>query len=240
MLDAHVHLSFMENGEEVAYDAAVDGCGLFAQTVTPAEFIEARERFAAFGNVELGLGLHPWWVQHDADASALVSLIGETNLIGEVGLDFGKRHAATREAQLAAFSHIARACAERGGMLLSIHSVHAAREALDVLEETGALETCTCVFHWFTGPSDQLKRAIDAGCFFSVGTRALVTKKGREYTRIIPASRLLLESDAPPEQGQAYSYAQLRAQLRETAEGLRDIKGEPLPWLQVDSIRSLA
>ena len=222
--DAHVHLDFMSNGEEVASAAAADGVRLFAVTVTPAGFLVARKRFAEFGNVAVGLGLHPWWVERPDDGEALVELLGETRFVGEVGLDFGKRHETTRETQLAVFSQIAQACGEAGGKVMSIHAVHAARESLDVLERAGTLETCTCIFHWFTGPSDQLKRAIDAGCWFSVGARMTATKKGREYVKAIPRDRLLLETDAPPERGQRFSYAELRAQLEQVRREVATLK----------------
>lgn len=227
MYDAHVHLDFMANGEEVVRDAAADGVRLFAATVTPAGFVAAREQFGAFGNVDLGLGLHPWWVEADkaaADVDAFLELLPETRFVSEVGLDFGKRHLETRDAQVEAFTRIARACAETGGKTLSIHAVHAAGDALDILDAAGTLASCTCVFHWFTGPSDQLKRAIDAGCLFSVGTRMLATGKGREYVKAIPADRLLAETDSPPEQGMAYSFAELRAELERVEAGIAKIK----------------
>ena len=224
MIDAHVHLDFMANGEEVAQDAAAAGVRLLAATVTPDGFLNARERFESFDNVTLGLGLHPWWVERAGDADGLVALLGETAFVSEVGLDFGRRHESTRDAQLQAFARIAHECAERGGKTLSIHAVHAAREALDILEESGALQTCTCIFHWFTGPSDQLKRAIDAGCFFSAGERMLATGKGREYVKAIPANRLLTETDAPAQQGQACAFSDLLASLERVREGVASIK----------------
>ena len=150
----------------------------------------------------------------------------ETRFVNEIGLDFGKRHVATREEQIEAFTRIASACAEAGGKTLSIHSVHAAQDAIDILERTRAFETCTCIFHWFTGPSDQLKRAIDAGCLFSVGTRMLATGKGREYVKAIPAHQLLTETDYPPEQGARCSFAELRAELECAQEGIAAIKNQ--------------
>lgn len=225
MHDMHCHLGFMENGEEVAADARAAGSLLFANTVTPDEWRGARRRFAAFGNVTVGFGMHPWWV--DSRWSIGEELEREApDVIGEVGLDFGRRHADARELQLRTFEAIARWAGERGGKLLSVHSVHAAAETLDVLGRTGALESCACIFHWFTGPSDVLKRAVLAGCFFSVGPRMLATGKGREYVKAIPAGQLLLETDAPPEQGQRYSYAELRAELESAAAGVAAIKGE--------------
>ena len=60
--DAHCHLDFMANAEEVARDAALDGTTLFANTVTPEGWVATRERFAEFPNVRVGFGMHPWWV----------------------------------------------------------------------------------------------------------------------------------------------------------------------------------
>ena len=62
MHDAHVHLDFMTNAEQVAASAAAAGVNLFANTVTPEGYAAASERFAAYDNVHLGCGLHPWWV----------------------------------------------------------------------------------------------------------------------------------------------------------------------------------
>ena len=225
MHDAHVHLDFMANGKQVAADAAAVGTLLFANTVTPGGFVSARARFDTCENVSVGWGMHPWWVDAQAELS-LPPIPAETRFVGEVGLDFGTRHAASRDIQIRVFERIARQCAEQGGKVLSIHSVRAAREVLDMLESCGTLETCTCVFHWYTGPSDQLKRAIDAGCLFSVGPRMLATGKGREYVKAIPATRLLLETDAPPSQGDSFAFAELHDLLASAAHGVARIKGE--------------
>lgn len=225
MHDAHVHLDFMANGEQVAAEAETNDVPLFANTVTPEDYLAARARFARFGNVRTGWGMHPWWVR-DGWESAWEALPPDERFIGEVGLDFGKRHVETRDAQVRAFTFIARTCAELGGKVLSIHSVHAAHETLDVLEGCGALESCTCVFHWFTGPSDQLKRAIDAGCYFSVGPRMVATAKGREYAKAIPAKQLLLETDAPPGRDVSYSFDELTSELETAATAISAVKGE--------------
>lgn len=147
------------------------------------------------------------------------------SIIGEVGLDFGWSHVATRTEQLALFEAIVSWTAERGKKLLSIHAVKSAAEAFETLQRTGALDSCACIFHWFTGPSDLLKRAVKAGCYFSCGPRMLATGKGREYIKAIPATQLLLETDAPPQQDMPYSFAELQAELKRAAQGVADIKG---------------
>lgn len=80
--------------------------------------------------------------------------------------------------------------------VLSVHAVQAAGCALDVLQETGCLNACVCVFHWFSGTGEELVRARKAGCYFSFSPRALATKRSRAYAAQIPPDRLLFESDA--------------------------------------------
>ena len=225
MHDAHVHLDFMANAEQVASDAYSADIALFANTVTPDGWAAARARFIDFENVHVGWGMHPWWVD-DASASTLPSIPEDVRFVGEVGLDFSRRHEETRDAQIEVFQTIANACAEQGGKIISIHSVHAARETLDILETCGALESCTCLLHWYTGPSDQLKRAIVAGCYFSVGPRMVATAKGREYVKAIPAKQLLLETDAPPGQNVDYSLTELCHELDVVSQAIAAIKGE--------------
>ena len=225
MHDAHVHLDFMANAEQVASDARSADIALFANTVTPDGWAAAQARFSNFGNVHVGWGMHPWRIG-DTPASTMPSIPENVRFVGEVGLDFSRRHEETRVAQLDAFQTIASTCAEQGGKIISIHSVHAARETLDILESCGALESCTCLLHWYTGPSDQMKRAIVAGCYFSVGPRMVATAKGREYVKAIPAKQLLLETDAPPGQNVDYSLAELQAELDVVSQAIASIKGE--------------
>lgn len=242
--DMHCHLDFMANAEEVAHEARDAGSLLFANTVTPEGWQSASERFAPYQNVVTGFGLHPWWVETDEDAARAASLLREhqPRVIGEVGLDLSRRHSETASAQRAAFRAILEWAAAKGGRLVSIHSVHAAGEALDALESTGAAESCACIFHWFTGPSDQLKRAVQMGCYFSFGPRALATGKGREYVKAVPVDRLLLETDYPPKQGDACSFGELEAELASAVEAVAAIKKTPdaLEVIEETSRRLLA
>ena len=199
---------------------------LFANTVTMDEYGQACKRFAPFGNVRVGLGTHPWWADNSFDADRFEHLASCERFIGEIGLDLGRRHAENRAEQLSAFTQAATICARQGNKVVSLHAVHASKEVLDTLRRTGALDTCTCIFHWFTGPSDVLKQAVQAGCLFSVGPRMLATGKGREYVKAIPAGQMLLETDAPPGQGISYSYVELCAELEKAATGIAAIKGD--------------
>lgn len=125
-----------------------------------------------------------------------------------------------------AASHVAEHAAAGAApkRIMSIHSSKAAACALDILERTGCLDACTCVFHWFSGSQDELSRAIGAGCLFSVNERMLKTKRGRAYARAIPEGRLLLETDAPPQPVERFSPEAHTAQLARTVELLADAR----------------
>lgn len=226
LLDAHVHLDWAADPAQVAREAAEMGLGLVCCTVGPDGYKQARDVFAEHPNVAVAAGLHPWHVE-GADVALAAENARAARFVGEVGLDFGNRHARTRELQLSAFSAICAACAQEGGKVLSIHSVRAAGVALDVLARTGALKNCACVFHWFSGSSGELRRAVDAGCWFSVGERMLATRRGREYARQVPADRLLFETDLPEAPDQEISAADIAASLGRAAAQVEAVRGNP-------------
>lgn len=230
LFDLHCHLDFAEDPAALANNLAALDIGCLSVTVTPAGYEHAARELGACGNVRVGLGLHPWRVEADEAGEATLerfeSQVEGTRFIGEVGLDFGLKHEATREVQVVAFDRIAAACAARGGKVLSIHAVRSASVVLDILERQGALDGNTCIFHWFSGTSDELQRAIKQGCFFSVGERMLATKRGRAYAQAIPLERLLLETDLPPEAGGAGSAGEMDAALRDALGQIETLRGE--------------
>src|SRR3546814_10842246 len=68
-------------------------------------------------------------------------------------------------------------CRAAGGRVISLHSRRAAGEVLDAIESIR--DAGTPILHWFSGTGRQLDRAIDLGCWFSVGPAMLRTEKGR-------------------------------------------------------------
>ena len=238
--DMHCHLDFLADGRDVALRLGEKGTRLFMNTVTPAEYAGACAKFDGVEGVRVGLGMHPWWVDGTFDAERFAELARTTRFIGEVGLDFGKRGSVNRAEQVQAFAQIARICAEQGGKVLSMHAVKSVDSALETLQVSGALETCTCIFHWFTGSSDQLHRALQSGCYVSANRFMLQTKRGPEYVKAIPASRLLLETDEPPEDAVGFTADDLLAPLREVADAIATIKGaEALATIAATSERLL-
>lgn len=218
--DMHCHVDFANDPGALAAGLAQRDVHCFSVTVTPEGYEQAQQRLAASDNVCVGVGLHPWWVAaKDAGKAALEQfqmLAQATRFIGEVGLDFSARHVCTRDAQMMAFEQIAGRCASTGNNVLSVHAVRAADAVLDVLEDAQVMERNHVILHWFSGTSDELQRAVELGCFFSIGPRMVATKRGRAYVQAIPLDRLLLETDEPSAAGSVGSADDMYRALEHT------------------------
>lgn len=107
--------------------------------------------------------------------------------------------------------------------MISIHAVKSATEVMDIIEKSGIAKDNTIILHWFSGSSDELKRALDAGYYFSVGPKMLSTNKGHEYIRQIPEGRMFIETDLPwdGEEVSAEDHCNL---LNDFAMQLREVK----------------
>ena len=220
-VDMHDHLGWFRDPVAVARAAAARGLGMLAVTVTPEEFLQLRPRLAGIESVRLAVGLHPWWVRDATDADTLCELVGRARFVGEIGLDASPRRSSNWDAQLAAFERICAACASTSvPPAPKVLSIHAVRAATAVLERTGASERCRCVLHWFAGSSDELWRAVRLGCRFSLGERSLATRRGREYARILPADRLLTETDLPEGEGARSSASDVVASLERAVSSI--------------------
>lgn len=250
--DAHCHLDLMARPNAVAHEAATMGLGLFDCGVDPRDFAGARERSGNNSHVIAGVGLHPWWIADGrcdtTEVDLLCELASRERFIGEVGLDFSPRFAGTEGIQMQAFERLCQTLSRRplAGRVLSIHAVRAAGATLDILESNGLLKDTpnspTIIFHWFNGTSDELSRARNAGCYFSINERMLATKRGREYARQIPLNRLLLETDAPAEPDAKTSARQLVDSLIRTSEiiaTLKDCAAESVKSVVLENSRSI-
>lgn len=232
--DTHCHLDLMLNPDAAASESAASGLGLFDCGVNPRDFSAANERARRLPGIIAGVGLHPWWLADGRCGPAEVNLLCEVaaheHYIGEVGLDFSARFAGSEPLQIQAFDRLCDTLVQHplAGRVISIHAVRSAGAALDVLESHGLLipnsDSPVIIFHWFSGTSDELVRARNAGCYFSVNERMLATKRGREYARQIPLDRLLLETDAPAEPNTETSAQSLIRSLTRTSERIASLK----------------
>lgn len=231
LFDMHMHLGFFAEPVDVA--RRLEQCGIYAlcATVTPNEFEELQTTGAdSFSNVRLGVGLHPWWIADkrcdSADVERAAQLAASQRYVAEIGLDFGGMRCETRDAQIQALNAMLTTC-ENGGHILSLHAVQATNAVLDALKTHSICSNNDVIFHWFSGSGTELAQAVKAGCFFSVNSRMLNTKRGRSYAQQIPAEQLLIETDLPSsaDAGASLSFEEYVTQLKQTAEAMAQLRG---------------
>ena len=216
--DMHCHLDFCSAPSLLADQLCADGVGGLSVTVEPSGFLRAKEALSKVEGFQTAAGLHPWWINPDKaqarlQVAALLEVLQTTRFVGEIGLDTSAHARASLEVQVFVFRQIIRACARQGGYVLSLHGVKAVGVMLDEIEASGIMQDNSCIFHWFSGSSQDLMRAIKLGCRFSVNSRMLASGKGKEYAKVVPLDALLLETDLPQQQSEA-SVDDLSAQMK--------------------------
>lgn len=145
--------------------------------------------------------------------------------IGETGLDY-YRLSGPRDIQQDQFrQHIA--AARRTGKPLIVHTREAADDTIRLLQEEGAGEVGG-VLHCFTGSAEMARAALDLNFYISFS--GIVTFRNADALRkvagLIPADRLLIETDAPylapvPYRGTTNEPAYVRW----VAESLAEVRG---------------
>ncbi len=196
MIDFHAHLDLYPNIAEVVKTVSEKSMSVLSVTTTPSAWEGTSALGYGIPNIKTALGLHPQ-IAHERYSELLLfdKLIHKTKYVGEVGLDGGKEYKDHWDIQILVFQHILNSCEIAGGKILSIHSRHAVNQVLDYLEQYP--KAGIFVLHWFTGSKFQLKRAIELGCWFSVGPAMLKSKKIKDLILEIPLNRLITETDGP-------------------------------------------
>jgi len=207
LIDTHCHLTFeqlaWEIDEVVERSVAAGVAGWITVGTDPEHNLKAVELAGRFDNMFAGVGIHP----HDARDVTAETMVKLKELarnekvvaIGETGLDFhydfSPRQDQRRvfEAQL----EIAR----QMNLPVIIHSREAFDETIDILEQFIGLKGTLkgVVFHCFGGSEHQARIVLDHG--FYISFTGVVTfknaEKARQAAKIVPADRLMLETDGP-------------------------------------------
>ncbi len=193
-IDMHCHLDLYPEPIKVAAECKARGTYVLSVTTTPKAWDGTCKLAEGSQRIRTALGLHPQLAhQRSNELELFDALLPGAKYVGEIGLDGGKDFKEHWEVQLMVFRHILGSVNRAGGRIMSIHSRASAEAILDELESIDSIP----ILHWFTGTKTQLKRAIDLGCWFSVGPAMLNTKNGAELALNIPKDRLLTETDGP-------------------------------------------
>jgi TatD DNase family protein len=223
VIDFHCHLDLYPDPHRVARECADRGLYVLSVTTTPSAWSGTVALAASSNRIRTGLGLHPQLAhQRKGELALFKTLLSQTRYVGEIGLDGAPEFKPFWADQMSVFLTILQACQMAGGRILSLHSRRAATPVLDVLAEYPGAGPA--VLHWFSGSQRELARAVDAGCWFSVGPAMLASDKGRSLAAKMPRDRILTETDGPF--AQIDGIAALPWDCDRAVEGLADIWGE--------------
>jgi TatD DNase family protein len=205
VIDAHTHLDFPEfdpDRDAVLARARAEGvdgfviCGSVHQRWDDTVALAGR-----IGAIAV-LGVHPWSAAElDPDALApwLADLRGRQLVaVGEIGLDaLWARTDEARANQRRAFRDQLALARERDRPVV-VHCVRAYPELLAILERDGAPRAGGMMHAW-SGPPDQVERALRLGLHVSFGPMVLRdrARKARQSVPRVPDERLLIETDCP-------------------------------------------
>ena len=196
MIDFHCHLDLYPYPEIAIEDATASGVYVLCVTTTPKAWKQTSKMCSTGSRIRTALGLHPELAEERTSELPLFEhFAAETKYFGEIGLDGSRRWREFQVTQERVFKTILEIAAATGGRVLSIHSRGAADNVLDALANEKSAGTP--VLHWFSGNSNQLRRAIEMGCWFSCGPAMLRSNKGRQISEKIPKNRMLTETDGP-------------------------------------------
>ncbi len=203
LIDTHCHLDEYENPRDIIAAAEAVGVGrVIAVGMHVMKFANVLDLASQFQVVRPALGIHPQEVQdHPAIANDFPQFVdfirkhaSKLVAIAEIGLD----HHFVKDSTLwqleeQIFQEIL-PIAEDNSLPVSLHVKDAEIRVLDIL---GSYSLPAVVFHWFSGPSDAYKRAIDRGYYFSIPQAIRYSPIVQKTAQETPLEQLLLESDGP-------------------------------------------
>ena len=210
MIDSHFHLAdpaFDADRADVVSRAVAAGVhrGLCILTAgDPDEAERGRRLGALWPEVRFAIGVHPHVAgRYAGRADEAVTIVREAiaatpqvRAVGEIGLDYHYDFS-PRDVQREVFRRQV-ALARELKLPVVIHTREATDDTFAILGEEGRGEVAG-VFHCFSGDAAMARQALDLG--FHVSFAGIVTfpkaEGVREAARVVPAERLLVETDAP-------------------------------------------
>jgi TatD DNase family protein len=196
MIDLHCHLDLYPDPGRAAELCRVSGAYILSVTTTPSAWNGTSKLARGNGRIKTALGLHPQLAHERIGELALFdALLPSTRYVGEIGLDGSSEFKQHWQSQMRVFDHILASSARAGGRILSIHSRRSTTNVLDALARYP--DAGMPILHWFSGTKPELRRAIDMGCWFSVGPAMMLGKRGHDLVATMPQERVITETDGP-------------------------------------------
>lgn len=229
MIDFHAHLDLYPDPHTIARECIARDLYVLSVTTTPSAWSGTVALTKDAPRIRTALGLHPQ-IAHErkSELPLFEGLLHKVRYVGEIGLDGGPEYQRYWQDQEQVFSRILSLCAQAGGRIMTIHSRRATTQVLDALAR--APRAGIAIMHWFSGSQRELARAVDMGCWFSVGPTMLAGEKGRILAAKMPRDRILTETDGPFTQ--VDRRVALPWDVERAVEALSKIWAEPIETVQ--------
>lgn len=211
LADSHVHLDRYTDEEVTAIITRATAAGVVLMVTVGCNAASATRAVALaqqHATVEAAVGLHPLWLPATAaelshELEQVRALARDTGravrAIGEIGLDAGQERVPLDQQRAAFAAQLA--IAVEVELPVIVHSVGTHRQTAALLAQPELKSGLPgVIIHYFIGDEEALRRYLRLDCYISFG-RALL-KPGsadlRALARIVPAERLLVETDTYP------------------------------------------
>lgn len=194
MIDTHCHIDQYPSPEAVVSECEREKVRVIAVTNLPSHYAIAADRLRGNKFVSAALGVHPLFAEKGVrELSAFKMMARQSDFIGEIGLDFSRRGAATKTIQERVFEDVLRAVSDRPRFI----TLHSRGAELAVLQGLRRHAVRAAVFHWFSGSVKLLNEVFADGHFVSFNPAMLSTANGVRIIQQSPPERVLVESDGP-------------------------------------------
>ena len=163
-------------------------------------------------------GVHPWNASQYANHLEDLELaIGQTPMLGEIGLDFHFiEDPSAYPAQVRVFEFLLAEASQRG-MIAQLHTKGAELEVLRLLDN---YRIPAAIVHWYSGPREVFKKMVARGFYFTVGVEVLYSERIQSIAREIPKEKLLTETDNPGGPKGFIGYPGMPTLLNDVVQGV--------------------
>lgn len=193
-VDSHCHVDRYDRPMDIIRAAEAAGVVTIVVTELPSAFQRLNLMLGKRSRVRQALGCHPLRATQvtATERSLFGRLIGQTEYIGEVGLDGSKHGRDTLQAQRKVLDFVL-GHPGAANKILTVHSRGAEEETIERL----AAAKSTAILHWYTGALKHIDAAAAAGLWFSVNPAMAQSQKGRKTIAALPRDRVITETDGP-------------------------------------------
>lgn len=199
LIDTHCHMNFSplkEKAEAALHRAFLVGVDRVLVPAYDHASWQDIEKMCVHGSLEPAFGIHPW-VEEPVDVERLRDTLLKNNAvaIGEIGLDT-KVESPDSSLQQENFRRQL-ALAVELDLPVMLHCRGAFEEMLSILDEFKP--SVRGVMHAFSRGPELMERFLNSGLYIAFG--GAVTRPNAKHARqsaaMVPADRMLLETDAP-------------------------------------------